>query len=145
MPAVSEFFVANHRDAVAHAGALESGSGRTADVPRLPVPDITDLDVEILGAIAAKAVHAGGIDCALGMVDVELDPLFVVPGPLAAVFAELKDLEDQEDVTAVAEEWAETEEMSTTADVTEPLVRGLSGLAAVADQDTALNLYFWNA
>jgi hypothetical protein len=145
VPAVSEFFVADHRGAIAHAGALASGQSPAAGIPRLAAPDITDLDVEILGEIAAKAVHAGGTDCALGMVDIELDALFVVPGPLATVFAELKDLEDQEDVTALAQQWAGTEEMSTTVAVTEPLVRGLSELAAAADQDTALNLYFWNA
>lgn len=145
MSTVSEFFVANHRDAVAHARALEAESGQAAGLPRLSAPDVTDLDVEILGELAAKTVHARGTDCTLGMVDVELDPLFVVPGPLTAVFAELKDLEDQEEVVELAQQWAGTEEMSTTAQVTEPLVRGISELAAAAETDTKLNLYFWNA
>jgi hypothetical protein len=145
MSEVSEFFVTDHRQAVAYAAALEAGKSASAAFERLPAPAVTDLDVEILGELAARTVHAGGVDCTLGMVDVALDSLFVIPEPLTVVFAELKDLEDQEEVTNLAEQWAGTEEMSTNTAVTEPLVRSLAELASQVDEDGTNNLYFRNA
>ncbi|MDJ0357578.1 hypothetical protein [Paenarthrobacter sp. PH39-S1] len=144
MSTLSEFFIADHRSAVAHAHALDAGKTPPTQLSRLEVPDLTDLDVEILAELAVKAVHATGTDCELGLVDIELDTLFVVPEAVAVVFAELKDLEDQDDVTALAAAWAQTEEMSTTADVTEPVVRALSELASGADEDAMISLYFWS-
>jgi hypothetical protein len=144
VPAFSEFFVADHRSAVRYATALEAGESPSVDLPRLAAPEVTDLDVEVLGELAAATVHAGGTDCALGMVDVELEELYVIPEPLAAVFAELKDLEDQEDVSALAASWAHSEEMSSSPASTEPLVRALSELASLVDEEGVRNLYFWN-
>jgi hypothetical protein len=145
MSEVSEFFVTDHRQAVAYAAALEAGKPAAAAFDRLPAPAVTDLDVEILGELAARTVHAGGVDCTLGMVDVALDSLFVLPEPLTVVLAELKDLEDQEEVSDLAEQWAQTEEMSSTAAVTEPLLRSLAELASQVDEDGMVNLYFRSA
>lgn len=144
MPAFSEFFVTDHRSAVRYATALEAGENPSVDLPRLAAPVVTDLDVEVLGELAAATVHAGGTDCALGMVDVELEELYVVPEPLAIIFAELKDLEDQEDVSTLAASWAQSEEMASTTAITEPMVRALSDLAGLVDEDGVRNLYFWN-
>ncbi|MCY0905505.1 hypothetical protein [Arthrobacter sp. H14-L1] len=143
MSTLSEFFIADHRSAVAHAKALDARTAPPTQLARLEVPDLTDLDVEILAELAVKTVHATGTECELGLVDIELDTLLVVPEALTAVFAELKDLEDQEEVAALAADWARTEEMATTAEVTEPLVRALSELASKADEDAMINLYFW--
>ncbi|MFI5085441.1 MAG: hypothetical protein ACHP7K_05875 [Actinomycetales bacterium] len=144
MPLAPQLFVADHHAAVAYAKALDAGRTPPNVLESYAVPDVTDLDLEILGELAVRKVHATGTECALGMVDVELDSLLVIPEGLDEVFAELKDLEDPEELAELAAEWAGTEEMSTTADVTESMVRRISELAAAAGADERLALYFWS-
>lgn len=141
----AQLFVANHHDAVAYAAALDSGHSAKAPQVSTDVPTLTDLDLEVLGEHAVKTVHATGTECELAMVDIELDSLLEVPAGLVAVFAELKDLEDQEDVTQLAADWAATEEMSSSVEETEPLVRMISELASAAQQGDGLGLYFYSA
>ncbi|WP_427018343.1 hypothetical protein ACQCSX_07250 [Pseudarthrobacter sp. P1] len=145
MTAFSEFFVTDHHTAVARAKSLDAGKAPSADVPVLPVPGLSDFEIEVLGELAAKTVHATGISAELGMVDIELDSLFVVPEALAEIFAELVDLEDPEELPELAAAWAAAEEMESTPEVTEPLVRALAALAGTVDEGARTHLYFYSA
>lgn len=144
MTIAPQLFVANHHDAVAYAKALDAGKTPPNVLESFAVPEVTDLDVEILGELAVATVHATGTKCTLSMVDIELDSLSVVPEGLATVFAELDRLEDQDEVSELAARWAATEEMASTPDVTEPILRRIAHLAKVAEADDLLDLYFWS-
>lgn len=145
MTAFSEFFVTDHHTAVARAKSLDAGKSPSSNVPVLPVPGLSDFEIEVLGELAAKTVHATGISAELGMVDIELDSLFVVPEALTEIFAELADLEDPEELVDLAAAWAAAEEMESTPEVTEPLVRALAALAGTPDEATRTHLYFYSA
>ena len=50
----SEFFIADHHQAVARAKAREAGKSPAVDVPVLPTPGLGDLEIEVLGELAVK-------------------------------------------------------------------------------------------
>lgn len=136
----NQFFIATHHEASRYAR-----DGGPKPKKLMDLGEATDLDLEILGALAVKTVHATGTETALGMVDVDLDQLMVLPDALVEVFAELPGLEDQEDVTDLAKSWAATEELATTVEVAEPLVRSIAAMAVEvikADEDARLALYY---
>lgn len=148
VPSYSEFFIADHHQAVARAKARDAGTGPAIDVPVLPTPGIGDLEVEVLGELAVAKVHATGVSAELSMVDIELDSLFAVPDGLLEVFAELNDPDDPEDVSDLAAEWAAAEEVESTPAVTVPLVRQLAAMAAQvqqgAENDSRQGLFFYS-
>lgn len=145
----SEFFIADHHQAVARAKARQSGKPPAIDVPVLPTPGLSDFEIEVLGELAVKKVHATGVAAELSLVDIELDTLFAVPDALLEVFAELDGLEDQEEVSELATEWAAAEEMESTPEVTEPLVRALAAMsvaaAKAAEENAKMSLFFYSA
>ena len=149
MASYSEFFIADHHQAVARAKAREAGKSPAIDVPVLPTPGLSDFEIEVLGGLAVKKVHATGVAAELSLVDIELDTLYAVPDALLEVFAELDGLEDQEDVSELAAEWAAAEEMESTPEVTEPLVRALAAMsvaaAKAADDNAKMGLFFFSA
>ncbi|MBT1003664.1 hypothetical protein KIH31_13740 [Paenarthrobacter sp. DKR-5] len=141
----SQIFVATHSDALRFADALDTGSMPPELPERVDAGELTDFEFEALGAIAAKAVHAAGIDTDLAMVDVAREALYVVPDPLAEVLAELTELEDPEGLEDVAREWAGSEEMEDLDIDAQPLVERIAELAAAAGADRALDLYLWSS
>jgi len=145
----SEFFIADHHQAVARAKAREAGKSPSIDVPVLPTPGLSDFEFEVLGELAVKKVHATGVSAELSMVDIELDNLFAVPDALLEVFAELNAPVDPEDVVELAAEWAAAEEMESTPAVTEPLLRLLTAMSATVlaevENNPKLALFFFSA
>ena len=145
----SEFFIADHHQAVARAKARQLGKSPSIDVPVLPTPGLSDFEIEVLGEFAVKTVHATGVAAELSLVDIELDTLFAVPDALLEVFADLEELEDQEEVSALAAEWAAAEEMESTPEVTEPLVRALAAMSVAtlkaAEDNAKMSLFFYSA
>lgn len=145
----SEFFIADHHQAVARAKARTGGKSPAVDVPVLPTPGLSDFEIEVLAELAVKKVHATGVATELSLVDIELDDLFAVPDALLEVFAELNAPEDPEEVTQLAAEWAAAEEMESTPDVTDPLLRALAAMAAsalaAAEDNPKMGLFFYSA
>jgi hypothetical protein len=145
----SEFFIADHHQAVARAKAREAGKSPSIDVPVLPSPGLSDFEIEVLGEFAVRKVHATGVAAELSLVDIELDTLFAVPDALLEVFAELNATEDPDDVVDLAAEWAGAEEMESTPEVTEPLLRALTAMAAAAlkaaEENPKMGLFFYSA
>lgn len=145
----SEFFIADHHQAVARAKARQSGKSPSIDVPVLPTPGLSDFEIEVLGELAVKKVHATGVPAELSLVDIELDTLFAMPDALLEVFAELNAPEDPEDIVDLAAEWAAAEEMESTPEVTEPLLRALTAMAAAAlsaaENNAKMGLFFYSA
>ncbi|MFC8304816.1 hypothetical protein ACFUCV_14160 [Specibacter sp. NPDC057265] len=145
----SEFFIADHHQAVARAKARTAGKPPAVEVPVLPTPGLSDFEIEVLGGLAVKKVHATGVGAELSLVDIELDDLFAVPDALLEVFAELHAPEDPEDVTELAVEWAAAEEMESTPEVTGPLLRALAAMAAAAleaaEGNAKMGLFFYSA
>ncbi|WP_104109574.1 MULTISPECIES: hypothetical protein [unclassified Arthrobacter] len=145
----SEFFIADHHQAVARAKARQSGKSPQIDVPVLPTPGLSDFEIEVLGELAVKKVHATGVAAELSLVDIELDTLFAVPDALLEVFAELNAPEDPEEVVELAAQWAAAEEMESTPEVTEPLLRALTAMAAAAlsaaESNAKMGLFYYSA
>lgn len=145
----SEFFLADHHQAVARAKARMSGKSPAIDVPVLPVPGLSDFEIEVLGEMAVRAVHATGVGAELSLVDIELDNLFAVPDALLEVFAELDQHEDPELLGELAAEWAAAEEMESTPEVTESLLRALAALSvasvAAAEDNAKMSLFLYVA
>jgi hypothetical protein len=145
----SEFFIADHHQAVARAKSRDAGKSPSIDVPVLPTPGLSDFEIEVLGELAVKKVHATGVSAELSMVDIELDSLFAVPDALLEVFAELNAPEDPEEVAELAADWAQAEEVESTPAITDPLLRQLTAMAATvhagAEKDSRLGLYFYSA
>lgn len=145
----SEFFIADHHQAVARAKARMAGKSPAVDVPVLPTPGLSDFEIEVLGEFAVKAVHATGVAAELSLVDIELDTLFAVPDALLEVFAELNAPEDPEEVVDLAAQWAAAEEMESTPEVTEPLLKALAAMAAAAvtaaEENAKMGLFFYSA
>lgn len=149
MSTYSEFFMADHHQAVARAKARLGGTSPSIDVPVLPTPGLSDFEIEVLGELAVKKVHATGVGAELSLVDIELDTLFAVPDALLEVFAEFNQPEDPEIVSELATEWAQSEEMESSTEITLPLLTHLASMAAqtvVAAEDNAkLGLFFFSA
>ncbi|MEE2568525.1 hypothetical protein V1638_03815 [Pseudarthrobacter sp. J64] len=148
----TEIFVSTHKGALARAGELEAGSGSGAGSVR--IPDISDFEIEQLGALAGAAVHASGADTELSMVDVASDSLLGVPEPMVRALAELLTFEAEDsgddgagsDVLAdVAGKWAAEEDMPFDADQAVGYVRQLAELAASVEAAERTGLYVWSS
>lgn len=143
----TEIFVATAQQAFDHARDRDAGGGPATDLDSVEAAGVTDMDLEILGSIAATAVHVPGGEYVLELADVELDTLQEVPGPMVQVLADLLDYrtDDGESVLpAVAQRWAKDSDMALYTEETEPLVTRLAELAsAVGDADERHHLYVW--
>ncbi|WP_052663656.1 hypothetical protein [Psychromicrobium lacuslunae] len=139
----NQLFIADHRQASNYA---RSQGAQPAEL--IDFGDVTDLELEILAELAAKKVHATGVKPELGMVDVDLDQLLVVPDAVTEVFAELLNLEDPEGLDELITEWADSEEFEEPRQTADRLVKQVASFAAkiaAADEDSRLALYFLNA
>lgn len=151
MSSITEVFVATHDLAVRRAAALDaSAAGNPAaefpDAPSARINGITDLEIEILGGLAGKAVHAEE-DAALDLADVSSDSLMVAPDSMVRSLAELLTGTDDEGASLipdVAERWAAEEDMPFSGDEAEEMVRRIAELAASVPEDDRQQLYVWS-
>jgi hypothetical protein len=81
-------------------------------------------------------------DLELEEVDLDHESLFELPPFLCEVLVELGRAEDPEALADVAAEWARSEEMDSSPDVTQPIVTDLVELVTAASRD-GLNVYLW--
>ena len=89
----TEIFVSTHDAALKRAGILDDGGSPAT--PGLRIPGISDFEIEQLGDLAGAAVHAGGADYELAMVDVASDSLLGVPPAMVRALAELLSYETE--------------------------------------------------
>lgn len=142
MAVLSEIFATKHRGALARAEALDAGDDAPVGVPHLELSDVTTLELEALGEIAARTLRFGTGDLELEEVDLDHESLFELPPFLCEVLVELGKAEDPEALADVAAAWAQSEEMASTPAVTQPVVADLVELVTNATRD-GLNVYLW--
>lgn len=148
----TEIFVATHDAALKRAGILDEGAAAGADGgvagQAVRIQDISDFEVEQLGDLAGTAVHAGGADYELTMVDVASDSLLAVPPAMVRALADLLTYETEGEgnvLDEVAEQWAAQEDMPFDAGQARTYVRQLAELAAGLDDSERTGLYVWSA
>jgi hypothetical protein len=148
----TEIFVATHDAALKRAGLLDEGNGSPADGGPsdggLRIQGISDFEIEQLGDLAGTAVHAGGADYELTMVDVASDSLLAVPAAMVRALADLLTYETEGEgnvLEEVAEQWAGQEDMPFGADQARTYVQQLAELAAKIDESERTGLYVWSA
>ena len=142
MAVLSEIFATKHRGALARADALDAGEDAPDEVPHLELADVTTLELEVLGEIAARTLRFGTGDLELEEVDLDHESLFELPPFLCEVLVELGKAEDPDALADVAAAWAQSEEMDSTPAVTQPVVTDLVELVTTATRD-GLNVYLW--
>lgn len=143
----TEVFAATHDAALKRAGLLDEG-GSAPDSQAVRIQDISDFEVEQLGDLAGSAVHAGGADYELTMVDVASDSLLAVPPAMVRALADLLTYETEGEgdiLDDVAEQWAAQEDMPFGADQARTYIRQLAELAAGIDDSERTGLYVWSA
>lgn len=148
----TEIFVATHDAALKRAGILDQGSGSAADSgpggQAVRIQGISDFEVEQLGDLAGTAVHAGGADYELTMVDVASDSLLAVPPAMVRALADLLSYETEGEgnvLDDVAEQWAGQEDMPLDAGQARSYVQQVAELAASIDDSERTGLYVWSA
>ena len=148
----TEIIVATHDAALKRAGLLDEGSGSPADGGPsgggLRIQGISDFEIEQLGDLAGTAVHAGGADYELTMVDVASDSLLAVPAAMVRALADLLTYETEGDgnvLEDVAEQWAGQEDMPFDAAQARTYVQQLAELATKIDESERTGLYVWSA
>ena len=128
-------------------GVLDGGGSASAgDAVR--IPDISDFEVEQLGDLAGTAVHAGGADYELTMVDVASDSLLAVPPAMVRALADLLSYETEGEgdiLEEVAEQWAAQDDMPFGAAEARTYVQRLAELAGGIDDSERTGLYVWSA
>lgn len=142
----TEIFVATHNEALKRAAALESGGAASGEGVR--IPGISDFEIEQLGDFAGAAVHAGGADYELAMVDVASDSLLGVPPAMVRALAELLSYESEGEgnvLDDVAERWAAEDDMPFGADEARKYVQQLAELAGRVDENRRTGLYVWSS
>ena len=145
----TEIFVATHDAALKHAGLLDEGRSASAgDTAAVRIEGISDLELEQLGDLAGTAVHAGGADYELTMVDVASDSLLAVPPAMIRALADLLTYETEGEgnvLDDVAEQWAAQEDMPFGAAQARTYVQQLAALAAGINDSERTGLYVWSA
>ena len=143
----TEIFVATHDAALKRAAILDQGSaGTVAEAVR--IPEITDFELEQLGGLAGAAVHAGGADYELTLVDVASDSLLAVPPAMVRALADLLSYEVEGEgnvLDEVAEQWAAQEDMPFDAATARRYVQQLAELAGGIDDSERTGLYVWTS
>ncbi|MET1086017.1 MAG: hypothetical protein ABWY04_02670 [Arthrobacter sp.] len=141
----TEIFVADHAGALKRASVLDQGGSQPAD-RSVRIPGISDFEVEQLGDLAGTAVHAGGADYELTLVDVASDSLLAVPPAMVRALADLLTYEVEGEgnvLDDVAEQWAAQEDMPFDAAQARTYLRQLAELAGGIDDSERTGLYVW--
>jgi hypothetical protein len=143
----TEIFVATHDAALKRAGVLDEGGSAPAG-QAVRIAGISDFEVEQLGDLAGTAVHAGGADYELTMVDVSSDSLLAVPPAMVRALADLLSYETEGEgniLHDVAAQWAAQDDMPFGADQARTYVQQLAELAGSVDDSERTGLYVWSA
>lgn len=140
----SELFVADHTGALAHVAALDAGREPKPGPVALDLPGVSAIDLELLGEIAARAVHFGTGALELEEVDLDHQSLLEVPAFLREVLVELGTAEDPDLPAEVAAEWAIDEELGLTPASALSLVTSIVTLLTGA-ADSGRSVYLWSA
>jgi hypothetical protein len=143
----TEIFVATHDAALKRAGVLDEGGSAPAG-QAVRIPGISDFEVEQLGDLAGTAVHAGGADYELTMVDVSSDSLLAVPPAMVRALADLLSYETEGEgniLDDVAGQWAAQDDMPFGADQARTYVQQLAELAGSVEDSERTGLYVWSA
>ncbi len=143
----TEIFVATHDAALKRAGVLDEGGSAPAG-QTVRIPGISDFEVEQLGDLAGTAVHAGGADYELTMVDVSSDSLLAVPPAMVRALADLLSYETEGEgniLDDVAGQWAAQDDMPFGAGQARTYVQQLAELANSVDDSERTGLYVWSA
>jgi hypothetical protein len=143
----TEIFVATHDAALKRAGVLDEGGSAPAG-QAVRIPGISDFEVEQLGDLAGTAVHAGGADYELTMVDVSSDSLLAVPPAMVRALADLLSYETEGEgniLDDVAAQWAAQDDMPFGTDQARTYVQQLAELAGSVDDSERTGLYVWSA
>jgi len=142
----TEIFVSTHDAALKRAVILDDGG--TPATAGLRIPGISDFEIEQLGDLAGAAVHAGGADYELAMVDVASDSLLGVPPAMVRALAELLTYETEGEgdvLDDVAEQWAAQDDMPFGVDEARKYVHRLAELAQGVDDAERSGLYVWSS
>jgi hypothetical protein len=142
MAVLSEVFAAKHRGALARAEALDAGDDTPDEVPHVELTDVSTLELEGLGEVAARTLRFGTGDLELEEVDLDHESLFELPPFLCEVLVELGRAEDPEALADVAAAWAQAQELTAPADATRAVVADVVELVTNASRD-GLNVYLW--
>jgi hypothetical protein len=140
----TEIFVSTHDAALKRAGILDGGGSPAG--PALRIPGISDFEIEQLGDLAGAAVHAGGADYELAMVDVASDSLLGVPPAMVRALADLLSYETEGEgnvLEDVAEKWAAQDDMPFGAAEARKYVQQLAELASGVGETERAGLYVW--
>ena len=140
----TEIFVSTHDAALKRAGILDGGGSPAG--PALRIPGISDFEIEQLGDLAGAAVHAGGADYELAMVDVASDSLLGVPPAMVRALADLLSYETEGEgnvLDDVAEKWAAQDDMPFGAAEARKYVQQLAKLASEVGETERAGLYVW--
>jgi hypothetical protein len=143
----TEIFVATHDGALKRAGVLDQG-GNAPVGDAVRIQGISDFEVEQLGDLAGTAVHAGGADYELTMVDVASDSLLAVPAAMVRALADLLSYETEGEgnvLDDVAEQWAAQDDMPFDAVQARTYVQQLAELAGGIDDAERTGLYVWSS
>jgi hypothetical protein len=142
----TEIFVATHDAALKRARVLDAGGSPEGQALR--IPGVSDFEIEQLGDLAGAAVHAGGADYELAMVDVASDSLLGVPPAMVRALADLLTYETEGEgnvLEDVAEQWAAQDDMPFGAAEARKYVQQLAELAGGMDDAERAGLYVWSS
>lgn len=148
MAILTEIFTAPRATALARARAADEGATPAPLTDLLSTTGITDLEIEVLGELVARAVHAEGIECEPDLVDIDVPDLLEIPADVVTALVELSvhdaDPAEGAEITDIAVRWATAEDMELDAAVTPGLVRRIVDLAVLA-HGRGDGLYLWSS
>ncbi|HSL38263.1 MAG TPA: hypothetical protein VK883_15700 [Arthrobacter sp.] len=148
MAILTEIFTAPRPTALARARAAEEGATPAPLTDLLSTTGITDLEIEVLGELFARAVHAEGIECEPDLVDIDVPDLLEIPADVVAACVELSvhdaDPAESADVDDIAVRWATAEDMELDPAVTPALLRRIVELAVIA-HGRGDGLFLWTS
>ncbi len=142
MPRRAQLFVATHAGALARADALEAGVPPQSETTSCELPDVSPLDLELLGEAAAAAVRFGHGDLEPAEVDLSHEWLFHLPPFLVEVLAEIGRAEDPEVPGEVAAAWAASAERDPQVGDPLPTLNEIVRVASAAE-DLGRGAYLW--
>ncbi|WPF82941.1 hypothetical protein SANBI_000575 [Sanguibacter sp. 4.1] len=148
MSILTEIFTASPEHAMSRARAHDEGRPPTPVGDLFETTGVTDLELEVLGEIVARAVGMGGIDTELHPVHLELDELSQVPDAVVAACAELPALDADPTVSvsidAVIASFCALEDIDLAEPEASDLVRRVIDLAVLAHR-RGDGLYLWTS
>lgn len=142
----TEIFVSTHDAALKRAVVLDAGGSPVGQ--GLRIPGISDFEIEQLGDLAGAAVHAGGADYELAMVDVASDSLLGVPPAMVRALADLLSYETEGEgnvLDDVAEKWAAQDDMPFGVAEARAYVQKFAELANSIDDAARTGVYVWSS